>query len=310
MPLDPKAREFLDMIIAAGQPPLHKMSVDEARMAIAAMAGLQGPLAELARVENRDIPGPAGDIPVRVYTPAGGGPFPVLVYFHGGGWVIGDLDSHDAVCRTIAHDVPALVVAVHYRRAPEDKFPAAAEDCYAATHWVAEHATELGGDPARVGIGGDSAGGNLSAVVALMARERGGPRLTFQALVYPATDATMDSPSHRENGEGYFLDAAAMEWFWGHYLPSAAERTNPLVSPLRAADLHGLPPALVITAEFDPLRDEGEAYAARLRAAGVPVAVTRYPGMVHGFFQMNTLFTQAGAAQAEVVAALRAAFNA
>jgi acetyl esterase len=309
MPLDPQAKAFLDQLAAANAPPLSDLPVDAARLAADALFSAQGAVEPVARVENRGIPGPAGEIPIRVYTPEGTGPFPVLVYVHGGGWVICGLDSHDPPCRALANAVPCLVVSVDYRLAPEHKFPAAADDAYAATRWVAEHAAELGGDPRRVAVGGDSAGGNLAAVVALMARERGGPRLVHQLLVYPVTDAGLDTASYRENGDGYFLTRDTMAWFWGHYLRSRADVEDPHASPLRARDLAGLPPALVITAEYDPLRDEGEAYAARLRAAGVPVRTTRYPGMIHGFFGMLATFDQARTAIDESASALRAAFR-
>ena len=308
MPLDPKVRELLDVLAAADAPPLSALPLAEARAAVTQLFVGQGAPEPVARVEDRTVPGTAGGIPVRVYTPEGHGPFPVLVFFHGGGWVLCDLESHDLVCRTLARTVPAVVVAVDYRRAPEHKFPAAAEDCYAATCWVAAHAATIGADPRRIAVGGDSAGGNLAAVVSLMARDRGGAGLIFQLLVYPATDAAMDTPSHRENAEGYFLTADMMVWFWGHYLRGPDDRANPYASPLRAPDLRGLPPALVVTAEFDPLRDEGEAYATRLRAAGVPATLVRYPGMIHAFFQLTASLEQAHHAQAEAAAALRAAF--
>ncbi len=308
MPLDPRARALLDQLAATGMPQLHEMSVPAAREMINQMLAMQAEPPAVARVENRTIPGPQGDVPIRVYTPEGKAPFPVLVFFHGGGWVIGNLESHDAVCRSLARAVPAVVVAVDYRLAPEHKFPAAAEDCYAATRWVAEHAAAVGGEAARIAVGGDSAGGNLSAVVSLMARDRGGPRLVHQLLVYPATDAHMDAPSIHENAEGYFLTRDGMVWFWNHYLNGPADRANPYASPLRAADLRGLPPATVITAEFDPLRDEGERYAARLRQAGVPVEMKRYDGIIHGFFGMSAVLPQAEEAVEQAAAALRKSF--
>jgi acetyl esterase/lipase len=310
MPLDPAIVPIIEQLMAGGLPPLNEMSVPDAREAALALAPLQGEPQPVARVEDRRVPGPAGEIPVRLYAPPGAGPWPLLVYFHGGGWVIGDVPSYDALCRRLALAVPAIVVSVEYRRAPEDKFPAAAEDSYAAACALAEGAAALGADPQRVAVGGDSAGGNLSAVVSLMARDRGGPRLAHQLLVYPVTDATFDTPSYRDNAEGYLLTRPLMEWFWGHYLASPADGTNPYASPLRAGDLAGLPPATVITAEFDPLRDEGEAYAARLRAAGVPVRLSRYDGMIHGFFAMPAILPQAHAAIDEAAAALRAAFGA
>ena len=309
MPLDAKAREFLDQLAAAGAPTLTDLPVPDARLAIDALFASQNEPEPVARVENRRIPGPAGELPVRVYTPEGKGPFPVLVFFHGGGWVLCGLDSHDGPCRALANAVPCLVVSVDYRLAPEHKFPAGADDAYAATRWVAEHAAELGGDAKHIAVGGDSAGGNLAAVVALMARDRGGPRLAHQLLVYPATDAGLDTASYVENGEGYFLTGEMMRWFWNHYLRSHADVENPYASPLRAPRVGGLPPALVITAEYDPLRDEGEAYAARLREAGVPVRTTRYAGMIHGFFGMGAVFPQARTAINEAAAALGAAFR-
>lgn len=305
MPLDPKARGFLDMF--ASMPPLNEMSVDDARAGMAALAAMNTNPEPAGTVTDRSIPGPHGEIPVRIYQPESDRPLPLIVYFHGGGWVIGDLDSHDNVCRALARRTPAVVVAVHYRRAPEHKFPGAAEDCYAATRWAAANATALGADPARVSVGGDSAGGNLSAVVALMARDGGGPALRHQLLVYPVTDARCDSPSYTENASGYFLTDVMMRWFWNHYLPTAADGEHMHASPLRAESVAGLPPALVITAEYDPLRDEGEQYGARLQAAGVPTTVTRYDGVIHGFFGMTTVFDQAETALDQAAAAIRAA---
>jgi acetyl esterase len=305
MPLDPKAQGFLEMF--AGVPALNEMSVTDARAGLAAMAAMNTTVDEVATIENRRIPGPAGEIAVRIYRPASPTPLPVVTYFHGGGWVVGDLDSHDNVCRALARRTPCVVVSVDYRLAPEHKFPAATEDCFAATRWVADNAAALGGDPNRLSVGGDSAGGNLSAVVALMTRDRGGPALRHQLLVYPVTDARCDSPSYTDNRTGYFLTAVMMQWFWNHYLRTPADGADPLASPLRAASLDGLPPALVITAEFDPLRDEGEAYGARLQAAGVNATVTRYNGVVHGFFGMTTVFNQAGPALDQAAAAIRAA---
>ena len=309
MSLDPQARALLDQANAMGMPPLHTMSVPEARASLAAMASLQGEPQSVAQIVDRHAPGPAGDVPVRLYTPAGQAPFPALVYYHGGGWVLGGLDTHDGVCRQMASSAGCLVLSVDYRLAPEHKFPAAAEDAYAALQWVATNADGLGVDPARIAIGGDSAGGNLAAVVALMARDRGTPAVAFQLLVYPVTDSACDTASYRDNADGYFLTKDAMLWFWNHYTRDAADRRNPYAAPLKAQDLRGLPPALVMTAEFDPLRDEGEAYAARLREAGVPVQLTRYHGMIHGFFGMSALLDQAKEAIQEATTALRTAFK-
>jgi acetyl esterase len=287
--LHPEARSLLEMMDAQGAPPLDTQDPVEARNArVEPMKLLGGQPDELGRVENLFAPGPAGDIPLRLYANQHGGLRPALVYFHGGGFVFGNLDTHDAVCRALAKESGAVVVAVDYRLAPEHKFPAAVDDSYAATVWIAANAEGLGIDAQRIAVGGDSAGGNLAIVVAMRCRDAGGPTLAAQVLIYPVTDvSTFDTESHRELGEGYFLTRAAMEWFTGHYLASADQKRQPEASPLLAPNLSGLPPALVITAEFDPLRDEGEAFAKRLQQAGVPVTVTRYPGMIHGFVSMR-----------------------
>ena len=308
MPLDPQAKAVLDQFASMGGPQLHEMSVAQARELILGMVALAGEPESIARVENRTVPGSAGEIPVRIYTPVGTAPFPVLVYFHGGGWVIGNLDTHDGICRSLANRVGCLVVSVDYRLAPEHRFPAAPEDCYAATRWLAEHAGSLGGDKGRIAVGGDSAGGNLAAVVALMARDRGGPKLAFQLLVYPATDTDFETRSYRENSEGYFLTRADMVWFWNHYAPRDEDRRNPYAAPLRAASLRGLPPALVITAEFDPLCDDGNAYAARLREDGVPVRLSQQDGLIHGFFQMGAVIDRGRASVDEASRAVKDAF--
>ena len=308
MPLDPQAKAVLDQFASMGGPQFHEMSVAQARELILGMVALAGEPESIARVENRTVPGSAGEIPVRIYTPVGTAAFPVLVYFHGGGWVIGNLDTHDGICRSLANRVGCLVVSVDYRLAPEHTFPAAPEDCYAATRWLAEHAGSLGGDKGRIAVGGDSAGGNLAAVVALMARDRGGPKLAFQLLVYPATDTDFETRSYRENSEGYFLTRADMVWFWNHYAPRDEDRRNPYAAPLRAASLRGLPPALVITAEFDPLCDDGNAYAARLREDGVPVRLSQQDGLIHGFFQMGAVIDRGRASVDEASRALKDAF--
>jgi acetyl esterase len=219
--------------------------------------------------------------------------------------VIGDLDSHDETCRRLCARAGVQVIAVHYRRAPETTFPGAAEDCYAATAWVAGHAASLGIDPGRIAVGGDSAGGNLAAAVALMAQARGGPQLCFQMLIYPVTDADFDTASYRDNAEGYLLSRRAMQWFWDQYVPDLEQRLEPFAAPLRAESLEGLPPALVQTAEYDPLRDEGEAYALALEQAGVPVERQRYDGLIHGFFGMQDTVAAARPALDQAVAALR-----
>jgi acetyl esterase len=282
-------RALLEMMDAQGAPPLETQDPVEARSArLEPMKLLNGEPDALGRVENLFAPGPAGDVPLRLYASEHAGLRPALVYFHGGGFVFGNLDTHDAVCRALAKASGAVVVAVDYRLAPEHKFPAAVDDSYAATKWVAANAERLGIDASRIAVGGDSAGGNLATVIAMRCRDAGGPALAAQVLIYPVTDvSTFETGSHRELAEGYFLTRAGMEWFTGHYLASADHKRHPEVSPLLAPNLSGLPPALIITAEFDPLRDEGEAYAQRLQQAGVPVTLTRYPGMIHGFVSMR-----------------------
>lgn len=307
MPLDQQSKAFLDQLAAAGAPPLNGLPVPEARQALMQLFGVKGE--DVGKVEDRQILGPAGNkIPVRIYTPKGTGPFPILVFFHGGGWVLGNLETHDATCRALTNGAGCITVSVDYRLAPEHKFPAAPDDCYMATCWAALNAAAFGGDPTRIAIGGDSAGGNLTAAVALMARDRGTPSLAYQLLIYPVTDAAADTPSYRKNADGYLLTKDAMQWFWNHYLSNEADGQNQYASPLRAKRLEGLPPALVITAEFDPLCDEGEAYATRLKEAGIPVEVKRYSGTIHGFFSLGHVIDQGKTAVAEASKKLRAAF--
>jgi len=311
MPLDPALASLLEAMAANPGPALEEMDPVAAR-AFFEQTGAAMPVAEtidLPSVEDRTIPGPAGPLPIRVYRPSADAGLPVLVYFHGGGWVIGSLETHDGTCRELARGAGCVVVSIDYRLAPEHRYLAAADDCYAATQWVAEHAEELDIDPARIAVGGDSAGGNLGAAVSLMARDRQGPAIAHQLLIYPVTDADFDRGSYVDNALGYFLTRAGMEWFWNHYVPDPAERTQPYCAPLRAPDLSGLPPALVITAEFDPLRDEGEAFADRLKAAGVATRATRYDGMIHGFFSMGAIAPAAREAVAEACSELRAAFG-
>ena len=307
MPLDPQAQTFLDQLAALNAPPINQLPPELARQEPRALLGLAQP-EPVAEVENRTIPGPQGDIPVRIYTPEGKGPFPVLVFFHGGGWVICDLDTHDEACRSLANGTPCIVVSVDYRLAPEHKFPAAVDDCYAAAQWAARNAASLNGDSSRIAVGGDSAGGNLTAVIAQLARDRGEPSLVFQLLIYPAVNFNADTPSSREMADGYFLTRDDMIWFMNHYLNSPDDKNSPLASPALTADLSGLPPALVITAEYDPLRDEGEQYGQKLKDAGVPVTTSRYNGMIHGFVTLPG-FDQGKRARAEASAALRVAFT-
>jgi acetyl esterase len=310
MPLDEDVQMLLNLLAAPGAPSLTSLSVDEARANMRSLTSLRTAIEELPRVENRTVPGPHGDIPVRLYAASTAPNLPILVYFHGGGWVLGDLDTHDGTCRTLARMIDGIVIAVDYRLAPEHKFPVALDDCYAATRWAADNAASLGGDPRRVAVGGDSAGGNLSACVSLKARDEGTPRIVHQLLVYPVTDRRFDTASYRDNAEGYFLSRADMQWFWNHYLTSDADADNPYAAPLRSNDLRGLPSATVITAEYDPLRDEGEAYAKRLKDAGVPVEMRRYPGVIHGFFSMGDVLAKGKVAMQAATDGLRKAFGA
>jgi acetyl esterase len=307
MSLDPQARQVIDATLALGLPPMEQMTPRQARESMRARIAALGPVEEVARVEEHRVGVENGAITVRCYTPRGAGLRPALVFFHGGGWVIGDLDTHDGICRSLANAAGCVVASVDYRLAPEHRYPTAVDDAFAATRWVAAEGPRLGIDARRLAVGGDSAGGNLAAAVTLMGRERGGPPLAFQLLVYPVTHHAFDTPSYQECAEGYLLTRNAMRWFWGHYLRHPDDGRAPHASPLLAPDLAGLPPALVITAGYDPLRDEGEAYAARLGEAGVPVTLTRYPGMIHGFFRMINLVDQARAARDEAATALRKA---
>ena len=286
MPLDPQADALLAEMRAAGVRPFEELTVPEAREAAWGYLALAGEPQEVASVADRFIPGPTADIPIRVYTPEGDGPRGGIVFFHGSGWVIANIDICDAAVRSLANSTGCVVVSVNYQKAPEHPWPEPFDDCWAATCWVAANAVELGFDPSRLAVAGDSAGGNLAAAVCLKARDARGPRIVFQVLVYPALDRNWDTPSALENAEGYGLQRETMRWFWNHYVPNPADADNPLVAPLRAPDLSGLPPAFIATAEFDPLRDDGEMYGQRLAEAGVPVFVKRYDGMIHGFYWM------------------------
>ena len=305
--LYPEVRALLEGLEAQEAPALESLPAAEARIAAAeSLKPFEGERDAVARTEDTQVPGPEGAIAVRVYTPAGPAPFPGLVYFHGGGWVLCDLETHDAVCRAIARQAGAVVVAVDYRLAPEHRFPAAVVDCYTATRWVAANAEHLGIDPQRIVVGGDSAGGNLAAVVSRKCRDEAGPALALQVLVYPVTNlASFETPSYQEFADGYFLTRAEMEWFRDCYLARPEDGDNPDASPLLAQDLRGLPPALVITGECDVLRDEGERYARRLADAGVAVTATRYAGMIHPFFSLPGVLSQGRSAIAQVAAAVR-----
>lgn len=310
MPFDPQVQAIRDRLEAEHVPNLSTLSVEDARAAdakgTAALAGAAEPVGE---VRDLSIPGPAGDLAARVYRPAGSGPWPALVYFFGGGWSLGTLDTCDGVCRMLTSQAGCVTVSVGYRLAPEHKFPAAVQDCHAGAAWVASHAPEFGADAARLAVGGDSSGGNLAAAVTLLARERGGPALMHQLLVYPNTDYQAGTASMREINDPHFFNPAAVRWYWSLYLSSPQDGASPLASPLRAADLRGLPDATIITAQYDPLRDEGELYADRLRQAGVDVELGRFTGMMHGFFTMVGVLDGARLAVSYAAGRLREAFG-
>ena len=307
--LDPDAAAVLAAFRAGGRPPYETLSPAEAReMYLAARAVSQPEPPKIASVDPLSVPGPAGDIPARVYKPLtlrqSDGLSPCLVFFHGGGWVIGNLDSHDVVCRTLADEGQLIVISVDYRLAPEHQFPAAVDDAIAATAWISANARQLGIDAARLLVGGDSAGGNLAAVVAINARDAG-PKISGQVLIYPATDFAMTHPSHSEPETDALLTHSVIKWFRNHYL-GAVDGEHWKASPARMDKLAGLPPAFVLTAGADPLRDEGDEYAGRLGEAGVRVTYRSYPGQFHGFITMGKLLPKAGDAMREIGTWLKA----
>lgn len=311
MPLDPQCQDFLNAVAAMEIPGFAEMTPEECRQAVAGFTMMMGEPEAVARVEDRNIPGPGGPVPVRIFTPAEAGPgaLPVVIYFHGGGFVFGSVDLIDPITRSLANRSGCMVVSVDYRLAPEHPFPAAPDDAWAAVQWVSDHALELGADPAKIAVAGDSAGGNLAAVMCLMAKDQGGPPLAFQLLVYPAVEHSFDRVSYRENGEGYLLTGADMHYFWDHYFSAGGDRLQPYASPLRAPDHSGLPPAFIVTAEYDPLRDEGEEYGRCLSEAGVPAEVRRYDGMIHGFFWLPAAIQRGGQAMTDAAEALRKALG-
>lgn len=314
MPLHPQVAAYLDRLAAVNFAALHTVSPEQARAGARRLTAASiRKVEQVAEVTNRVIETAAGQIPVRLYrpngVPDGGGALPAVVFFHGGGYVLGDLDSHDGLARSLANGSQSMVIAVDYPLAPEHKFPAPVDAGFAATSWIAQHADALGVDAARLAVAGDSAGGNLATVVALRARAAGAPRLSFQLLIYPDVDFRRTNQSITEFAGKYGnISAEGQQWFMDHYLSSGAQRLDPSVSPLLEPDLAGLPPAFIITAEYDALRDEGEQYGARLAAAGVPVTVKRYDGMIHEFLRHP--FDAAEWALADATAALRAAFAA
>ncbi len=288
MPLAPEYQSLLEQLAQVPSPPIYEMTPEDARAAYRLMRPRDDQIA-VGAVSELSAPGPAGQIPLRIYRPEGEGPFPVLVNFHGGGWVFGDLDTADTVCRNLCRNTGCLVVSVDYRLAPEHPYPAAIDDAYAATCWVAENAGELGGN-GRLAVTGESAGGNLAAGVCLRARDEGGPVIDYQLLFYPVIEADFSRASYEENRSGYLLETATMIWFWNHYLADTSRRSEAYASPLRAGDLGGLPQALILTAEFDPLRDEGNAFADALAAAGTPTELVCCPGLIHDFCGTAHLF--------------------
>jgi acetyl esterase len=312
MPLSPALQALVDASAAAGVPPISEQPIAVAREGAMAFASLgAGPKEELFGVDDREIPGPDGLLPVRVYTPVDTeAALPGVVYLHGGGWVFMGIETHDWICRRLAKEAGAVVVSVDYRLAPEHPFPAGVQDALAAFDYAVTHAEELGADPTLVAVGGDSAGGNLAAVVSHQRVRSGGPAPVFALLFYPAVDLTTRRPSRERYAEGRFLTDADMTWFEGHYLPDPADRADPRASVLLAEDLSGFPPTYLATAGFDPLRDDGEAFAARLREFGVPVALRRHPDLMHGFISFLGAGNRPREATAEAAGALRAGFAA
>ncbi len=308
--LDPQAKSLLDFLASLGRPPIWDVSLAAAREASEMMnVRFAGAPQTVADVRDVHIPGPAGDIPARVYTPDGDAPLPILVYFHGGGFTIGSIPGYDATLRALANASGCVVVSVDYRLAPEHPFPAGFEDCYAATQWIAEHAASLGGDAGALAVGGDSAGGNLAAAVTIRARDEGGPTIAFQLLIYPTTDGDITRGSYVAYGEGHLLTTELCLWFNKQYVPAGSEHD------VRHRVLHegshaNLPPAHVLVAECDPLYDEAEAYAQKLRAAGVPTTFESYPGMIHGFFNYSGMLDQSRKAVNDAGTVLRAALGA
>ena len=313
MALDPQAANVIDLIIKSGRPAYHTLSPKEARrLFLETRPASTPPAPQLGAVRDVSAEGPLGAIPLRVYRPAGvpdSTRLPVHVFFHGGGWVIGDIETHDVVCRQLTAEAGVSVISVDYRLAPEHKFPAAVNDAWAAARWIVAHAAELGVDGARLSVGGDSAGGNLAAVVALLARDAGAPKISLQVLVYPVTDLGAETKSYADLADGYMLTRDSMRWFRAQYLTKEEEALDWRVSPIRATSLAGVAPALVITAGFDPLRDEGEAYARKLREAGVSVDAICFGGMIHGFVPMGRLIDTAFRGVTSIAGSLRQALR-
>jgi len=309
MPLDPQISAFLKELSALDTKAIDQCTPDEFRTMIRVGSEVAGQLEAVGQIEGREIEGPDGAIGIRIYRPVDSTAQGAVVYYHGGGWVGGDLDTHDALCRALANTASCMVVAVDYRLAPEHKYPAAAEDAYAAFTWVCEHSDELGIDSQKIAVCGDSAGGNLAAVVSLMARDRKHLLPKVQVLIYPITNFDFDTFSYAEYAEGYGLTTAGMKWFWQHYSPDESEAVEPYASPLNTDEFSGVSPAVVILAEYDVLRSEGEQYAARLQAANVSTVLKCYPGVIHGFVSRVNLFDAAREAVSQIAESLQKAFQ-
>ena len=310
MPLHPQAKAELEFIRSLGVPENNTQTPQQARHGhVDRRAADPPPPEKVHYVEDREIPGPAGILKVRVYRPSDDDGLPMLLGIHGGGWVLGDVITEDASMRGLVNGARCVAISVEYRLSPEARFPEPLDDCYAALEWMVDHASELGGDASKVAVSGTSAGGNLAAAVALKARDEGGPDICHQVMFTPVTDRDFTTESYRTRGEDYFLTRDSMEWFWDHYIGPDGDPQNPLASVLRAPDLSGLPDATIFTAEYDPLRDEGESYGAALSAAGVDTVCTRYDGMIHGFNLQPAKFSDGRKALNEASARLRASFG-
>ena len=307
--LHPQAQAFLERMEEKGSLPSHALSVEGARESLNELL-ITDKSEPVGEVQDLTIAGPNEEgVPVRIYTPEGSGPFPVLVYFHGGGWVKGNLETHDDLCRSLTNDIGVATVSVDYRRPPEHPFPAGLEDCYAVTRWVTEYADAFDGDPDRIAVGGESAGGNLAAAVSLLARDRDGPSLDHQILLYPVLDRDLERQSYVEKGEDYNLTTSSMEWYWDHYLVNEVDAKNPYAAPLQVRDLSDLPRATVVTCGFDPLHDEGVRYAERLDSVDVPVRLLDYDDQIHGFISFPDHMDQALELREELATELRDTFK-
>ncbi len=310
MPLDNQSKAIIEKLSSIQLPPFDQLTADYLRKAYSNLAPAPSPPAASSLVsEDRTIPTSAGQVNIRTYRPSPRNGLPIMVFFHGGGWVTGDLDRHDPLCRELTMRIGCLTVSVDYRLAPENRFPAGLEDCYAAVQWAAVNAPALGADAARLAVCGDSSGGNLAAATCLLVRDRGGPQILCQTLLYPVLDSSLDTPSQKSLAEGYFLTRSRMDWYWKQYVKDDRDRANPYASLAHAADLRNLPPAIIFTAEFDPLRDEGAAYARRLAQAGVKVTYRCYEGTIHGFISFAAAIDKGRQAIAEVSVLMRSVFE-